>query len=44
MDFDIAAVGNPNVELQRTQTLMEGGSHCDFRYKLKKVEGAEENH
>lgn len=23
---------NPAVELRRTQTLMAGGSHCDFRY------------
>jgi hypothetical protein len=23
---------NPSVELRRTQTLMAGGSHCDFRY------------
>jgi L-2-amino-thiazoline-4-carboxylic acid hydrolase len=40
MDFDVAAVGNPDVELQRTQTIMEGGSHCDFRYKLKRAERA----
>lgn len=24
---------NPGIEFQRTQTLMEGASHCDFRYK-----------
>ena len=24
---------NPDLELQRSQTLMEGASHCDFRYK-----------
>ena len=23
---------NPNIQLTRTQTLMEGASHCDFRY------------
>jgi hypothetical protein len=23
------------VELKRTQTIMQGASHCDFRYKLK---------
>ena len=38
MDFDLAAVGKPEVELQRTQTIMEGASYCDFRYKLKKAE------
>jgi hypothetical protein len=26
---------NPAMELQRTQTLMEGGSFCDFRYRLR---------
>lgn len=25
---------NPDIELTRTQTLMEGASHCDFRYWL----------
>lgn len=29
---------NPDLELQRSQTLMEGASHCDFRYKPR--EGA----
>ncbi len=23
---------NPNIELKRTQTIMQGDSHCDFRY------------
>jgi hypothetical protein len=27
---------NPEIELTRTQTLMEGASHCDFRYKLRR--------
>lgn len=26
---------NPQVELTRTQTLMEGASHCDFRYRRR---------
>ena len=26
---------NPEIELQRTQTLMEGGTCCDFRYRTK---------
>jgi predicted ArsR family transcriptional regulator len=38
-DFDIEAVGNPEVKLTRTQTIMKGASHCDFRYHFKK--GAE---
>ncbi|MDR1607051.1 MAG: L-2-amino-thiazoline-4-carboxylic acid hydrolase [Deltaproteobacteria bacterium] len=25
----------PDIELTRTQTLMEGASHCDFRYRVK---------
>lgn len=27
---------NPDVALTRTQTIMEGASHCDFRFKLNK--------
>ena len=29
---------NPDMELTRTQTIMEGASHCDFRYRMKKGE------
>ena len=25
---------NPNIELDRTQTIMQGASHCDFRYRF----------
>jgi hypothetical protein len=25
---------NPNIKLTRTQTIMEGASHCDFRYRM----------
>lgn len=25
---------DPRIKLERTQTLMEGASHCDFRYRL----------
>ena len=28
--------GFPDVELTRTQTLMQGANHCDFRYSLRK--------
>ena len=28
--------GFADVELKRTQTIMQGASHCDFRYALKK--------
>lgn len=26
---------NPDMELTRTQTIMEGADHCDFRYRMK---------
>ena len=32
-DFDTAEGFGPDVELTRTQTIMQGASHCDFRYK-----------
>jgi hypothetical protein len=27
---------NPKIKLERTQTIMEGADHCDFRYTLEK--------
>jgi predicted ArsR family transcriptional regulator len=35
LDFDIAEVGAPHVELTRTQTIMEGACYCDFRYRFR---------
>jgi hypothetical protein len=35
LDFDIAEVGAPQVELTRTQTIMEGASYCDVRYRFR---------
>lgn len=29
-------VGKGDVEFKRTQTIMPGGDHCDFRFALKK--------
>jgi L-2-amino-thiazoline-4-carboxylic acid hydrolase len=29
-------VGEGDVKLNRTQTIMQGADHCDFRYQLKK--------
>jgi hypothetical protein len=29
-------VGKGDIEFKRTQTIMQGGDHCDFRYALKK--------
>lgn len=33
-DFEFVAGFNPDVKLERTQTIMEGAPHCDFRYSL----------
>ena len=35
-DFYIAEIGEPIVELTRTQTIMEGADHCDFCYRFNK--------
>lgn len=34
-DFSLIEGYNGDVELKRSQTLMEGASHCDFRYRAK---------
>ena len=34
-DFELARGFNPSIRLVRTQTLMEGASHCNFHYKVK---------
>jgi L-2-amino-thiazoline-4-carboxylic acid hydrolase len=36
-DFSMAEGFGPDVQLTRTQTIMQGASHCDFRYALKKT-------
>lgn len=33
-DAYMAEVAGPTVEFSRSQTLMEGGSHCDFCYRI----------
>jgi len=35
-DGDFCVGYNPKIELTRTQTIMKGASHCDFRYKMTK--------
>ena len=35
-DFDTAKGFGPDVKLTRTQTIMQGASHCDFRYRRVK--------
>ena len=37
-DFAMAEGFGPDVQLTRTRTIMQGASHCDFRYALKKEE------
>ena len=32
-DFDMAEGFGPDIKLTRTQTIMQGASHCNFRYK-----------
>jgi hypothetical protein len=32
-DFTMADGYDPDVRLTRTQTIMQGASHCDFRYR-----------
>ena len=32
-DFDPAEGFGPDIKLTRTQTIMQGASHCDFRYE-----------
>ena len=32
-DFALVEGFNPDIHLTRTQTLMEGASHCDFRFR-----------
>jgi len=35
-DFPFAEGFGPDVKLTRTQTIMQGASHCDFRYERRK--------
>jgi hypothetical protein len=35
-DYYLAEIGEPFVELTRTQTIMEGASYCDFCYRFNK--------
>jgi predicted hydrocarbon binding protein len=35
-DFALVEGFNPKVKLKRTQTIMEGADHCDFRFTLEK--------
>jgi hypothetical protein len=35
-DFSMAEGFGPDVQLTRTQTIMQGAGHCDFRFALEK--------
>ena len=37
-DFSLVEGFNPQIELERTQTIMEGAGFCDFRYRLPKTD------
>jgi predicted ArsR family transcriptional regulator len=39
-DFALIQGFNPDIELERTQTIMGGASHCDFRFHNKPGAGA----
>ena len=37
-DFALIEGFNPDIRLERTQTIMEGASHCDFRFRSDPVD------
>lgn len=39
-DFALVEGFNPKIELTRTQTLMEGATHCDFRFRKPRTDGS----
>ena len=41
-DFPMAEGFGANVQLARTQTIMQGASHCDFRYTLNEPDSERE--
>jgi len=36
LDFPFAEGFDPDLKLMRSQTIMQGASHCDFRYRRRK--------
>ena len=36
-DYDMAEGFGPEIKLTRTQTIMQGASHCDFRYRRSRA-------
>ena len=41
-DFSLSEGVSSDLELKRTQTIMEGASHCDFRFRLRKEQGSQQ--
>lgn len=41
-DFAFTEGINPNLQLTRTQTIMQGASHCDFRFRVQTKKENEE--
>ena len=39
-DFPLTEGFSPDLELVRTQTIMQGASYCDFRWRMKEQRGA----
>lgn len=37
-DYALCGGFNPGIKLTRTQTIMQGATHCDFRFQLEKTE------
>ena len=37
-DFALTEGMSPDLQLTRTQTIMQGANHCDFRFRLKTTE------
>ena len=42
LDFQFAEGFDAEIKLARTQTIMQGASHCDFRYQRRKKDSAAE--
>ena len=39
-DFPLTEGFRPDIELTRTQTIMQRATHCDFRFRLKREKEA----
>ncbi len=42
-DYALGEGFNPDLKLTRTQTIMEGASHCDFRYRMEPPPGTRQS-